>query len=144
MIYLLKLAWRDARASLGGLGLTALAVVAGVAALAATGSLGQNIRHAIDQQARDLLGADLVVESRSAPDAEVETFLARLGGKRANEIAFASMLAVPEADGTVRASRLVTVRAADAAYPFYGDVISVPGGAKAELIGGNAVLVEET
>lgn len=144
MIYLLKLAWRDARASLGGLALTALAVVAGVAALAATGSLGQNIRHAIDQQARALLGADMVVESRSAPDAEVEAFLGGLGGERANEIAFASMLAVPGADGTVRASRLVTVRAADAAYPFYGEVVSTPSGAKAALAGGEAVLVEET
>jgi putative ABC transport system permease protein len=144
MIFLLKFAWRDARASLGGLALTALAVVAGVAALAATGSLGTNIRAAIDNQARALLGADLVVESRSAPDAETETFLAGLGGERAREIAFASMLAVPDAGGGVRASRLVTVRAADAAYPFYGDAVSEPPGAKAALAAGDAVLIEET
>ncbi len=144
MIFLLKLAWRDARASAGRLALTALAVVAGVAALAATGSLGRNIRAAIDNQARALLGADLVVESRSAPDAEVEAYLARLGGEQAHEVAFASMLAVPDAAGGVTASRLVTVRAADAAYPFYGDVVSAPADAKAGLAGGDAVLVEDT
>lgn len=144
MHFLFKLAWRDARASAGRLALTALAVVAGVAALAATGSLGKNIREAIDNQARALLGADLVVESRSAPDAEVAAYLAGLGGEQAREIAFASMLAVPDGVGGVAASRLVTVRAVDAAYPFYGDAVSSPPGAKAELTAGEAVLVEET
>lgn len=145
MNFLLKLAWRDARASRGRLLLTALAVVAGVAALAATGSLGRNIREAIDREARALLGADLVVESRAAPDAEVEAYLAGLGGERAREIAFASMLAVPSADGAgLAGSRLVTVRAADAAYPFYGDVVSAPAGARSALAAGDAALVEET
>lgn len=144
MIFLLKFAWRDARASLGRLALTALAVVAGVAALAATGSLGANIRAAIDQQARALLGADLVVESRTAPDAGSDALLARLGGETAREVAFASMLAVPDAAGAVTASRLVTVRATDAGYPFYGDVVSEPAGAKALLAAGDAVLIEQT
>ncbi len=144
MTFLFKLAWRDARVSLGRLALTALAVVAGVAALAATGSLGKNIQAAIDGQARALLGADLVVESRSAPDAETEAYLAGLGGERARELAFASMLAVPDAAGGVAASRLVTVRAADPAYPFYGDVVASPAGAKAALAGGAAALVEAT
>lgn len=144
MIFLLKFAWRDARASLGRLALTALAVVAGVAALAATGSLGANIRAAIDHQARALLGADLVVESRSAPDAETEALLARLGGETVREVAFASMLAVPDAGGAVAASRLVTVRATDPRYPFYGDVVSIPATARAELNDRASVLVEET
>jgi putative ABC transport system permease protein len=144
MIFLLKFAWRDARASFGRLALTALAVVAGVAALAATGSLGANIRAAIDNQARALLGADLVVESRSPPDAETDAFLARLGGETAREVAFASMLAVPDAAGAVAASRLVTVRAADPAYPFFGDLVSEPPDAKTRLATGDAVLVEET
>lgn len=124
--------------------LTALAVVAGVAALAATGSLAAGMRAAIDGQARALLGADLVVESRSAPDAEVDAYLAGLGGEQAREVAFASMLAVPGGDGKPVASRLVTVRAADDAYPFYGDVESEPAGARAALTSGDAVLVEET
>ena len=144
MIFLLKLALRDARFSRGRLLLTALAVVAGVAALAATGSLGKNIRAAIDGQARALLGADMVVESRSAPDAEVEAFLASLGGEQAREIAFASMLAVPAAEGGVAGSRLVTVRAADAAYPFFGDVVTLPPAVRAELADHASVLVEET
>lgn len=145
MNFLFKFAWRDARASRGRLLLTALAIVAGVAALAATGSLGRNIREAIDREARALLGADLVVESRSAPDAEVDAYLRGLGGETAREIAFASMLAVPTGDGAgVVGSRLVTVRAADAGYPFYGDVVSDPPGARAGLATDDAVLVEET
>jgi putative ABC transport system permease protein len=144
MYYLLKLAWRDGRASRGRLALTALAVVAGVAALAATGSLAKNIRSAIDREARALLGADLVVESRSAPDSIVNDYLAALGGEQAREVAFASMLAVPDAAGGVARTRLVTVRAADAAYPFYGDIVSVPDGARTGLAGGDTVLVEQS
>lgn len=144
MIFLLKLAWRDARASLGRLALTALAVVAGVAALAATGSLGANIRAAIDQQARALLGADLVVESRSAPDAETDGLLLRLGGETVREVAFASMLVVPDASGAVAASRLVTVRAADEGYPFYGEIVCIPSTARGDLGDHVSVLVEET
>jgi putative ABC transport system permease protein len=143
MLFLLKFAWRDGVASRGPLLLTALAVVAGVAALATTGSLGSNIRAAIDGQARELLGADLVIESRSAPDAPVEALLSRLGGLQAREIAFASMLTVPGADGTAANSRLVTVRATDAGYPFYGEVIAVPSDARAALALGDAVLIED-
>lgn len=124
--------------------LTAAAVVAGVAALAATGSLGANIRASIDRQARELLGADLVVEARAAPDAEALAYLASLGGEQAREIAFATMLAVPDPAGGISHTRLVTVRAADPAYPFYGDVVSEPADARGELVSGDAVLVEET
>jgi len=144
MLFLLKFAWRDARASRGRLVLTALAVVAGVAALAATGSLGKSIRGAIDQQAKALLGADLVVESRAKPDAEAAAYLAGLGGEQAHEIAFASMLAVPSPFGAMPGVRLVTVRAVDATYPFYGEVTSSPPGAHAELADGESVLVEES
>ena len=144
MIFLFKFAWRDARAGWGQLAFTALAIVAGVAALAATGSLGRNIREAIDREARALLGADLVVEARSAMDDEARAYLRGLGGERAEEIAFASMLAVPADGAGVAGSRLVTVRAVDAAYPFYGDVVTSPADSRAELAGGDAVLVEET
>jgi putative ABC transport system permease protein len=85
-----------------------------------------------------------VVESRSAPDAETEDLLARLGGETVREVAFASMLAVPDAAGAVAASRLVTVRATDQEYPFYGDAVSIPATARAELGDRASVLVEET
>lgn len=145
MRFLLKLAWRDGLASRGQLLLTSLAIVAGVAALAATGSLGRGLRAAIDGQARALLGADLVVESRAAPDAESEAYLAAMGGERAREIAFASMLAVPGPDAaTVRASRLVTVRAVESGYPFYGEVVTQPPDARSALADGDHLLIEES
>lgn len=144
MRFLFKLAWRDGIASRGQLLLTSLAIVAGVAALAATGSLGRGLRAAIDGQARALLGADLVVESRAAPDAESEAYLVGMGGERAREIAFASMLAVPGPEGTVRASRLVTVRAVEDAYPFYGQVVTEPPDARSALASHEHVLVEES
>jgi putative ABC transport system permease protein len=66
MNFILKMAWRDSRASRRRLVLFSFSVVLGIAALVAIGSLGSNLERAIDDQAKGLLGADLVITSRAA------------------------------------------------------------------------------
>ena len=80
MNFILRMAWRDSRASRRRLLLFSLSIVLGIAALVAIGSFNANLRRAIDGQARTLLGADLEVTSRAALSDEAETFLASLGG----------------------------------------------------------------
>lgn len=140
--FLLKMAWRDSRASRRRLLLFSLSIVLGVAALVAIGSVGENLRTAIDKEARGLLGADLEVSSRSALTPEALTFLNGLGGEQAREITFPSMVVFPSAAGQ---TRLVTLRGFEGAYPFYGNFLTDPPEAAARVAAGEpVVVVEET
>lgn len=140
MNFILKMAWRDTRASRRRLLLFSLAIVLGVAALVAVGSVRDNLRVAIEEQTKSLLGADLTVNSRSEFPADVASYFATLGEDRAREISFNSMLIVPRENGP---TRLVQVRAIEGAFPFYGEFDTEPDEARALLRGGmNAVLEE--
>ncbi len=142
MNFVLRMAWRDSRASRRRLLLFSLSIVLGVAALVAIGSFGANLRRAIDGQAKALLGADLAVQSRSALSPEARAFLDGLGGERSEEVVFASMVVFPSAGGQ---TRLVTLRALEGAYPFYGEFITEPLDAAGRLARAEAVaVVEET
>ena len=56
-----KMAWRDSRASRWRLLLFSISITLGIAALVALGSFRRSLAQAIDEQARTLIGADLIV-----------------------------------------------------------------------------------
>lgn len=141
MSFIFKMAWRDTRASRRRLLLFSLAIVLGVAALVAVGSVRDNLRRAIDDQTKALLGADLVVNSRARLTPEAEGFLRELGGEQSREIAFNSMLTVT---GPAGATRLVQVRAIEDGFPYYGEFTTAPAGARAAIAAGAQALMEET
>lgn len=141
MNFILKMAWRDTRASRRRLLLFSLAIVLGVAALVAVGSLRDNLRRAIEVQTKSLLGADLTVNSRSAFPPEAAQYFATLGEDRAREVSFNSMLLVPREGGP---TRLVQVRAIEGDFPFYGDFDTEPDGARAALRDGMNAVIEES
>ena len=141
MNFILKMAWRDTRASRRRLLLFSLAIVLGVASLVAVGSLRENLRAAIEEQTKTLLGADLVVTSRARLDAAAEKFIAGLGGEQAHEIAFNSMLVVP---GPLGLTRLVQVRALAGGFPFYGNFGTAPAGVRGTLAGGSSAILEDS
>jgi putative ABC transport system permease protein len=142
MSFILRMAWRDSRASRRRLLLFSSSVVLGIAALVAIGALGVNLEHAIDGQAKALLGADLIVTSRSELPEAARQRVAELAVEQAREVSFSSMAAFPARDGL---TRLVNVRALEGAFPFYGDLATVPADAPVRLRAGGAVaIVEET
>ncbi|AOS45029.1 Macrolide export ATP-binding/permease protein MacB [Lacunisphaera limnophila] len=141
MNFILKMAWRDTRASRRRLLLFSLAIVLGVAALVAVGSVRDNLRQAIEEQTKSLLGADLTVNARSEFPAEVAAYFGTLGEERATEISFNSMLILPTAGGP---TRLVQVRAIEGNFPFYGDFDTAPAGARELLRGGMHAVLEES
>src|SRR6266536_3598842 len=108
MNFVFKMAWRDSRASRRRLVLFSLSVVLGIAALVAIGSFSSNLRRAIDDQAKGLLGADLIITSRNEPSEAARKYLADVSAERAHEIGFSSMMVFPSANGL---TRLVQVRA---------------------------------
>lgn len=134
--FILRMAWRDTRASRARLLLFSLSIVLGVTALVAVGSLRDNLTRAVDDQTKSLLGADLVVDARGAQTAETAQFIASLGGEQSREVSFNSMLLAPSG-----ATRLVQVRGIEGGFPFYGSFETAPAGARARLAAGaNAVL----
>lgn len=140
MKFILKMAWRDTRASRRRLLLFSLAIVLGVAALVAVGSLRDNLRSAVEDQTKALLGADLVINSRAALTPEAQQFIDGLGGERSDEITFNSMLVVPGEHG---GTRLVQVRALQGAFPFYGSFDTDPANAREALSRPLSAVVEE-
>src|ERR1043165_2804238 len=142
MKFICKMAWRDSRASRRRLALFSLSVVLGISALVAIGSFSANLRTAIDEQAKGLLGADVIVTTRNAPSEALLRYVKELGGDVSQEVRFSSMMAFPQAQGL---PRLVQLRATDGKFPFYGDFTTEPADAPAKLrAGGAVVILEET
>ena len=124
------MAWRDSRRSRGRLLVFSTALTLGVAALVAIGSVGWNLQRAITDQARTLVGADLIVEARHPLDADAERVrrLARRD-RRAQRNPARFDDAFPNTDG----SRLTQIRALEGDYPFYGKIETAPPEAAAAV-----------
>ena len=136
-----RMAWRDSRRSRGRLLVFSTALTLGVAALVAIGSLGWNLQRAIHEQARTLVGADLVLEGTTPPDAGREALIGAFGPiARADETRLASMSTFPKSGG----SRLTQVRAIAGTYPFYGHIEADPPLAASDFAAGKGALVEES
>lgn len=135
-----RMAWRDSRSSRRRLLLYSLSISLGIAALVAVGSLSHTLRATIDEQAKSLLGADLLVTSRKPFGEAEQALFATLGGRRATETSFASMLSFP----SVRGTRLVNVRALEGGFPFYGTLDTDPPSGDDAFRRGEGLLVEES
>jgi putative ABC transport system permease protein len=143
MSFVLRMAWRDSRASRRRLLAYSLSVVLGIAALVSIGSFTANLRRAIEVESKGLLGADLAVSAPAPlapPVAAALTAVAGEGGALARERLFSSMMTFPTARGALR---LVQVRALEGDFPFYGEFVTEPAGGAAALRRGGAVVVLE-
>ena len=135
--WILTMAMRDIRKNFSRLLLFVSSMVVGIAALVAISSFGENLKKDIDQQSKELLGADLVLE-KNQPLGEQPTD--SLAIQTAEEVNFASMVAFPETG----ASRLTQVRALEGDFPFYGKLETIPESAEATFRdGGRKALVEK-
>lgn len=141
MNFILKMAWRDSRASRARLVLVSFSVVLGIAALVGIASLGDNLRRTVELQTKSLLGADVTITSRKAFSAEALAAFRSAGGELASELALNSMITFPTRNYQ---RRLVQVRALEGGFPFYGELLTSPAGAMEKLHTGKFALLEET
>ncbi len=98
-----RLAWRETRASRRRLLLFASAISVGVAALVAIASFTANIQRSVRQQARELLGGDLVLGSARPFSPTVTALVDSLrhsGIRIARETRFSSMAYVRRTEGS--------------------------------------------
>ncbi|ADB42455.1 ABC transporter permease [Spirosoma linguale] len=110
------MAWRDSRRSRQRLLLFMSAIVLGIAALVAINSFGDNLARSIDDQARELLGADLTLSWSRPPSAKTAKLAKTLGRDRAYEVSFASLVSIPKTGGV----RLAQVKGLEGNFPYYG------------------------
>jgi putative ABC transport system permease protein len=138
--WLILMAWRDSRRNRSRLFLFISSIILGIAALVAIYSFEYNLKKDIDSQAKSLLGADLVIETNKTVSKEAMPMLMKLGDKRSEERAFASMIYFPKNEGT----RLVNVRALSGEYPYYGDIETSPATASRTFRLEKRALVDKT
>ncbi|WKN44602.1 ABC transporter permease [Tunicatimonas pelagia] len=138
--WFLTMAWRDSRKNRSRLLLFMSSMVLGIAALVAINSFGDNMRREIDGEAKKLLGADLVVESRFPITDTVRMFFDSLEAEISEEVSFASMVLFPESGGT----RLVQVRALEGEFPYYGAIETQPVEASRAFRSGQEALADNT
>ncbi len=137
----LRLSWRESRASRRRLLLFGSAISIGVATLVAVASFTVNLQDAVHRQARELLGADLVLTSNRPFSAPIEALLDSLGRQGtgvARRTTLSSMAFVKKREGT----RLVDVRAVGGGFPFYGRAETSPPGRWAALDSADVAIVD--
>lgn len=135
-----RFATRDTRGNRARLALFVASMVLGVAALVSINSFGDNLRAAIDAEAKTLLGADLSIESGNPFNERTEAIIDSLGGIQSRRTSFASMAYFPRTGD----SRLVTVRGNEPGFPFYGAVETDPPEAASTYLKTGGALIDGT
>ena len=139
--WLWRMAYRESRGHRHHLLLFIAAISVGVAVIVALQSFSDNVTEAINNQARTLLGADLIISSRSPFPHTLKPLMATLPGERSREVRFSSMAYFPKN----QRSRLAQVRALEGGFPFYGKVETIPENAIVEIRRGfPGALVEDS
>ncbi len=120
------MAWRDSRRNRGRLLLFISSIVIGIAALVAINSFSENLQTDINNEAKSLLGADLIVQGgQPAGDSVLQTFDLLGASQQAETWSLVSMVYFPKNSGT----RLSQVRAQEGGFPFFGKLSTEPASA---------------
>jgi putative ABC transport system permease protein len=146
MSFVLRMAWREARASWLRLIFFFVCVALGVAAIIVLRSVVQNVRDTLTREAREIVGADVVVQSARPWTPETLATLDRaLDGTpvhaRVEVIETRTMASTVGGAGTGRI-KLVELRGVGDGFPIYGTLV-LQGGApySRSLLAGRGALV---
>ena len=134
------MAWRDARHNFSRLFLFMTSLITGIAAVVALDSLNQTLQNDIDRNAKELLGADLVVNSDKKFNEELVTLFGYSNLPQASEADMASMVLFLNNNQ----SRLIRLVALEGPFPFYGEIETLPADAYQKLSEGRYAMLDET
>jgi putative ABC transport system permease protein len=136
-----KLAWHDAKFNVGRMMIFIGSIIIGVAGLTAITGFNHNLQMEINHQAKELLGADLSVETREPVMADTAFgFIDALALDSARDARFASMVFFPKSNG----SRLIQVVAMRGGFPFYGQIETTQDSDISSFRKGNSVMIDES
>jgi putative ABC transport system permease protein len=135
-----RMAWRDARHNFSRLFLFVASLITGIAAVVALDSLNYSLQNDIDANARELLGADLVVNGEKPYSRELEAAFDTLKLAHASEVDMASMVLFLHN----QRSRLIRLVAMEGDFPFYGKIETLPADAYEKMKDGGYAMLDET
>ncbi len=138
-----KMAWRDSRHGRGRLLLFSVSIMFGIAGLVAIGSLKENLVHAVEAQAKELVGSDVFISSQKPLAPAVEKLLRSSGAQVAREKSNIAMLQFPAAPPDAATLR-VEARAVDPEFPFYGTPVTDPPDAWTRCMRGEGLVMDGT
>ena len=125
MMFVLRMAVRETRASWRRLLFFFVCIAVGVAAIVALRSVIQSVRGVVNTEARALVGADVVISTNRDWPAEarqkIESQLAEAGAFARTETTETPTMVRP-ADGSAPIAKMAELRAVQAAYPLYGAI----------------------
>ena len=133
-------ALRESRSGWRRIGLYMSSITLGVAALVAINSFRGSLVGSVEQESRNLLGADLRLTSNRPFTEPVQAIIdsAAQQYELSTVTTLVSMASAPST-GEVR---LIQLRATEGAYPFYGSVVTKPADAWARRSEGQTALVD--
>ncbi|HCW09045.1 MAG TPA: ABC transporter permease, partial [Cytophagales bacterium] len=135
-----RMAWRDGRHNLSRLFLFMAALISGISAIVAISSLNYSFHDELDRNAKELLGADLVINSNKKFDSSWFQFLDSAKVETARNAEMASMVLFMNSGN----SRLARVTALQGRYPFYGKMSTQPANAYDRVGTGEFVMIDES
>jgi len=134
------MAWRDGRHNFSRLFLFVASLITGIAAVVAIGSLNYALQGELDNNAKELLGADLVINSSKPFD---KGFIKKLDTAKRELAKDADMPSMVMFLNT-KQSRLIKLTALEGAFPFYGKIVTQPANAYELMKTGRYALLDES
>lgn len=134
------MAWRDARHNFSRLALFIASIVTGIAAVVSLDALNYSLQNDIDRNAKELLGADLVVNGDRRFEGEVALALDSTNLEQAASADMASMVLFLNSGQ----SRLIRLVAFEGPFPFYGEIETLPEDAYEKVRTGGYAMMDET
>src|SRR5215207_3273341 len=135
-----KMAWRDARHNYSRLFLFTASLVTGIAAVVALDSINNSLQADINNNAKELLGADLVINGEKKFKGELQAAFDSLTYPQASEADMASMVLFLNNNQ----SRLIRLVALRGDFPFYGKIETQPANAYGQIRGGGYAMLDES
>ncbi len=134
------MAWRDARHNFSRLFLFAASLVTGIAAVVALDSINNTLQTDIDRNAKELIGADLVINGDKKFNKELVAAFDSTKLEQAGQVDMASMVLFLN-NGQSRLIRLVAI---SGPFPFYGKIETQPAEAFSQITKGKIAVMDET
>jgi putative ABC transport system permease protein len=134
------MAWRDARHNFSRLALFIASIVTGIAAVVSLDSLNHSLQVDIDRNAKELLGADLVVTGDKKFGPEITTVFDSTRLEQAESADMASMVLFLRTGE----SRLIRLVAFQGDFPFYGTIETLPPDTYSRVKQGGYAMMDQT